>query len=156
MSPYYRRVTNDWAEIRTVDTDGISTTMPMNVASQDMYGASTTTRPSDTTYTFDPDQATLQTIYDSGGVDTVQAQLTDWTLGAGFENLDMLDHPSGSGHNGTGNALANTISGSNGDNVNFLTILFDRRQYRCCSKVIVPKVMVHRLKVPDVLSRPGV
>lgn len=42
FSPYYRRITNDWTDIRTLDENGIATTMPLNVASQDMYGASVT------------------------------------------------------------------------------------------------------------------
>lgn len=42
VSPYVRRVTNDWARIRRVDEDGVSTTTWENIASQDMYGASIT------------------------------------------------------------------------------------------------------------------
>ncbi len=37
---------------------------------QDLYGTSTTTRAGATTYTFDADTPSLQTIFDSGGVDT--------------------------------------------------------------------------------------
>jgi hypothetical protein len=43
LSPYYRRVTNDWARIQTVDDDGSSTRTWENLASQDQYGASLTT-----------------------------------------------------------------------------------------------------------------
>ncbi|HEX7120367.1 MAG TPA: TonB-dependent receptor [Longimicrobiales bacterium] len=42
ISPYFRRVANDWARIQRVDEDGVSTTTWENVASQDMYGASLT------------------------------------------------------------------------------------------------------------------
>jgi outer membrane receptor protein involved in Fe transport len=40
LSPYLRRVVNDWAEIRTVDEDGVATRMWQNVASQTSAGAS--------------------------------------------------------------------------------------------------------------------
>ncbi|HEX6940994.1 MAG TPA: TonB-dependent receptor [Longimicrobiales bacterium] len=42
ISPYFRRVANDWARIRRVDENGVSTTTWENIASQDMYGASIT------------------------------------------------------------------------------------------------------------------
>lgn len=42
FSPYYRRVTNDWARIQTIDEDGVSTRTWENLASQDRYGASLT------------------------------------------------------------------------------------------------------------------
>lgn len=42
LSPYYRSTTNDWAEIKTVDDDGVSTVTWENVASQQSYGASLT------------------------------------------------------------------------------------------------------------------
>lgn len=42
LAPYYRRVVNDWARIRTVDENGVSTTTWENVAGQKSYGASLT------------------------------------------------------------------------------------------------------------------
>src|SRR5262249_40977977 len=45
---------------------------------------------------------------DPGGIDTVRVLDGDWTLGAGLENLDLVDNV-GSGFNGTGNELNNTI-----------------------------------------------
>jgi hypothetical protein len=42
LSPYYRKTTNDWAAITTVDADGISTRTYQNLASQESYGASLT------------------------------------------------------------------------------------------------------------------
>jgi len=42
LAPYYRRVVNDWARIRTVDENGVSTTTWENVATQESYGASLT------------------------------------------------------------------------------------------------------------------
>lgn len=42
FSPYYRRITNDWASIRRVDENGVSTTTWENVATRDIYGASLT------------------------------------------------------------------------------------------------------------------
>jgi outer membrane receptor protein involved in Fe transport len=42
LSPYFRRVTNDWARIQTVDQNGVSTRTWENLASQDQYGASLT------------------------------------------------------------------------------------------------------------------
>src|SRR5690606_3726029 len=42
FSPYYRRITNDWASIRRVDENGVSTTTWENVATCDIYGASLT------------------------------------------------------------------------------------------------------------------
>jgi serralysin len=50
---------------------------------QNMYGASTTTRLGATTYSFDPDAPSLQTIFDSGGVDT-------WNL-AGHARRSVID-----------------------------------------------------------------
>ena len=50
---------------------------------------------------------------DTGGTDTVIAFETDWTLGAGLDNLDLLDF--GGAPSGTGNELDNVIlSGSSG------------------------------------------
>ena len=42
LSPYYQKTTNDWAEITTVDEDGVSTQTYQNVASEASYGASLT------------------------------------------------------------------------------------------------------------------
>ncbi|HEU5208443.1 MAG TPA: TonB-dependent receptor [Longimicrobiales bacterium] len=42
LSPYYRSTENDWAQIKTVDADGVSTVTWENVASQESYGASLT------------------------------------------------------------------------------------------------------------------
>lgn len=42
LSPYYRKTTNDWAQITTVDDAGISTRTYQNLASQESYGASLT------------------------------------------------------------------------------------------------------------------
>lgn len=42
LSPYYRRITNDWARIQRVDEDGVSTRSWENLASQENYGASLT------------------------------------------------------------------------------------------------------------------
>ncbi len=62
---------------------------------QDMYGASTTTRAGATTYTFDPNVATLQTIYDSGGIDTfdltghLRPSIIDLTPGS-FSSIDYF------------------------------------------------------------------
>lgn len=42
LSPYYRSTDNDWAQIKTVDADGVSTVTWENVASQESYGASLT------------------------------------------------------------------------------------------------------------------
>lgn len=42
LSPYYRSTDNDWAQIKTVDEDGVSTVTWENVASQQSYGASLT------------------------------------------------------------------------------------------------------------------
>lgn len=42
LSPYYRRISNDWARIQTVDDQGVSTRSWENLASQDQYGASLT------------------------------------------------------------------------------------------------------------------
>ena len=48
-------------------------------------------------------------ISDSGGIDTVHAFEMDWTLGAGFENLFLLNDWSESGKVGIGNELDNRI-----------------------------------------------
>jgi Ca2+-binding RTX toxin-like protein len=48
-------------------------------------------------------------LADAGGIDTVQAFNTDWTLGSGLENLDLTD--SGIAPSGTGNELDNVIRG---------------------------------------------
>ena len=45
---------------------------------------------------------------DGGGIDTVRTAATDYTLGAGVENLVLI----GAALSGTGNALANTITGN--------------------------------------------
>jgi outer membrane cobalamin receptor len=42
LSPYYRKSTNDWAAITTVDGEGVATRTYENVASQTSYGASVT------------------------------------------------------------------------------------------------------------------
>lgn len=42
LSPYYRKTTNDWAAITTVDEDGVSTRTYQNLASRETYGASLT------------------------------------------------------------------------------------------------------------------
>jgi outer membrane cobalamin receptor len=42
LSPYYRRTTNDWAAITTVDEAGVSTRTYENLASQSNYGATLT------------------------------------------------------------------------------------------------------------------
>ena len=47
-------------------------------------------------------------LVDSGGVDTVVAWVIDWTLGPGFENLDLADDV-GTASSGTGNELNNVI-----------------------------------------------
>ena len=49
-------------------------------------------------------------LADPGGVDTVRARNTDWTLGAGLENLFMVDD--GSAFHATGNELNNHIIGA--------------------------------------------
>ncbi|MEX1183687.1 MAG: TonB-dependent receptor [Gemmatimonadota bacterium] len=42
LSPYYRKTTNDWAQLTTVDENGISTQTYENLVSQQSYGASLT------------------------------------------------------------------------------------------------------------------
>src|SRR5262249_58555398 len=50
---------------------------------------------------------------DPGGVDTVRAIDTSWTLGDGLENLTLKQTPSATGHaDGTGNALDDIIDSS--------------------------------------------
>jgi Ca2+-binding RTX toxin-like protein len=49
---------------------------------------------------------------DSGGVDWVWAEITDWTLGAGLENLRLLATPRVESQSGTGNELDNIIDPS--------------------------------------------
>jgi trimeric autotransporter adhesin len=48
---------------------------------------------------------------DPGGIDIVRAVLTDWTLGPGLENLDLVDEV-GTALDGTGNELDNVIRGA--------------------------------------------
>ena len=50
-------------------------------------------------------------LSDPGGIDTVFAFLSDWTLGAGLENLDLEDEV-GTSLDGTGNELDNVIRGA--------------------------------------------
>ncbi|HZS69960.1 MAG TPA: hypothetical protein VFA72_22865, partial [Burkholderiales bacterium] len=50
-------------------------------------------------------------VPDPGGIDTVRAHDTSWTLGAGLENLDLVDDR-GAAYSGTGNELNNTILGA--------------------------------------------
>ncbi len=58
--------------------------------------------------------STGDTLYDNGGIDTVQTTLASFALGAGFENLRF----SGTGNfTGTGNAAANVITGGAGNDV---------------------------------------
>src|SRR5688572_1035821 len=49
-------------------------------------------------------------LVDAGGTDTVIASDTDWTLGAGFENLVINNDAAESGFTGIGNELNNHIS----------------------------------------------
>ena len=49
---------------------------------------------------------------DAGGNDWVYAELTDWTLGAGLDNLKLVASPRLDAQNGTGNELANVIDPS--------------------------------------------
>jgi Ca2+-binding RTX toxin-like protein len=51
-------------------------------------------------------------LADPGGIDTVFASRTPWTLGPGLDNLTMEDSLSGGGFSGTGNDLDNVIVGS--------------------------------------------
>ena len=48
-------------------------------------------------------------LADAGGIDTVQAVDMDWTLAAGFENLELRNDVSERGFTGLGNASANRI-----------------------------------------------
>ena len=50
-------------------------------------------------------------LADPGGIDTVIAWNSDWTLGPGFENLELADDL-GVSSDGTGNELDNRISGA--------------------------------------------
>ena len=50
-------------------------------------------------------------LADAGGIDTVIAWNSDWTLAPGFENLDLADD-AGVSSDGTGNELDNRISGA--------------------------------------------
>jgi Ca2+-binding RTX toxin-like protein len=63
----------------------------------------------DDTYVVD---SAADVLLDASGVDTVQATVT-WTLGAAFEKLTLVSGDI----NGTGNGLANIITGSTGNNV---------------------------------------
>jgi Ca2+-binding RTX toxin-like protein len=49
-------------------------------------------------------------LIDAGGIDTVQVWTMDWTLGAGFENLDLASGPTESSLTGIGNELDNHMS----------------------------------------------
>jgi Ca2+-binding RTX toxin-like protein len=50
-------------------------------------------------------------LADAGGIDIVEARNADWTLGAGLENLELVDTV-GAAFNGTGNELDNVIRGA--------------------------------------------
>jgi len=52
-------------------------------------------------------------LIDAGGIDTVFANDTDWTLGAGFENLFISNAFTESGFTGIGNDLDNVMSNGN-------------------------------------------
>jgi len=56
-----------------------------------------------------------ETIIDTSGIDLVRSYAT-WTLASVLENLTLMDSAN---INGTGNALANTITGNSGNNVLF-------------------------------------
>src|SRR6266850_1735843 len=56
------------------------------------------------------DRSTDLILPDPGGLDTVYAWDTRWTLGAGLENLVLQDH-FGAGATGTGNELDNDLVG---------------------------------------------
>jgi serralysin len=59
------------------------------------------------------DDPTLTLVENAGeGIDTVNAN-TNWTLGANFENLNLVG---GGDHSGVGNNLDNVINGNIGDN----------------------------------------
>ncbi len=53
-------------------------------------------------------------LADAGGVDTVRAVFVNWTLGAGFENLQMFNAEAETSRSGTGNELANLMDASAG------------------------------------------
>jgi len=59
-----------------------------------------------------PDRDNGEGTIFSGGMDTVQSSV-DWTLGEYFEVLELV----GKAVTGVGNALANTITGNEGNNV---------------------------------------
>jgi Ca2+-binding RTX toxin-like protein len=65
--------------------------------------------PGDDTYLV-RDGAVDTIVADPGGVDMVVALNTDWILGEGLENLDLVD--TGSAFDGTGNGLDNVIRGA--------------------------------------------
>lgn len=82
----------------TAEAEGVNPITPMMfdiLVVQDLYGKSTTMNAGATTYTFDPDQAVLQTIYDAGGVDTwnlaghVRSSIIDLRA-ACFSSIDMF------------------------------------------------------------------
>jgi Ca2+-binding RTX toxin-like protein len=54
------------------------------------------------------------TVTDAGGIDTVRAVNIDWTLGAGFENLQLWNAEVETRRNGIGNELANVLDASAG------------------------------------------
>jgi serralysin len=58
----------------------------------------------------DNDDRTDTIVQDPGGIDTVIAHMTNWTLAAGLENLYYVDYR-GTGFHGIGNELDNIISG---------------------------------------------
>src|SRR5439155_15042257 len=55
------------------------------------------------------DNSNQVVIRDSGGVDTIVANSGAWMLGAGFENLTLINGYGEGGMNGVGNALNNVI-----------------------------------------------
>ena len=54
-------------------------------------------------------------LSDTGGTETVESSVS-WTLGGGFENLNLSNYNTANGV-GVGNLLANTIRGSDGNNL---------------------------------------